>query len=110
MSRTLGNFARSPLAASAPFAVSRPVGQFALCHSRNLLTGLKFATVAAAIAMPPLLLATPAQADASATVKTKTQRMSDANLGSQQNGWYNPGDQLALVCSRRGQPVKGFFS
>lgn len=36
--------------------------------------------------------------------------MSDANLGSQQNGWYNPGDQLTLVCSRRGQNVKGFFS
>jgi hypothetical protein len=60
--------------------------------------------------IPSLLLATPAHADASANVKTKTQRMSDANLGSQQNGWYNAGDQLTLVCSKRGQAVKGFFS
>ncbi|WP_431241008.1 hypothetical protein ACQ86B_28260 (plasmid) [Mycolicibacterium aichiense] len=52
----------------------------------------------------------PAAADASGTVKTRTQRMSDANLNSSQNGWYNPGDQLTLVCSKRGQPVKGFFS
>jgi murein DD-endopeptidase MepM/ murein hydrolase activator NlpD len=59
---------------------------------------------------PSLLSAAPAHADASATVKVKTQRMSDANLSSPQNGWYNPGDQLTLVCSRRGQNVKGFFS
>ncbi|AGB22169.1 hypothetical protein Mycsm_01780 [Mycobacterium sp. JS623] len=51
-----------------------------------------------------------AHADASATVKTHTQRMSDANLNSQQNGWYNAGDHLTLVCSRRGQAVKGYFS
>jgi hypothetical protein len=54
--------------------------------------------------------AAPAHADVSATAKARTQRMSDANLGSQQNGWYNPGDPLTLVCSKRGQPVKGFFS
>jgi hypothetical protein len=57
-----------------------------------------------------VLFAAPAHADAPATVKTHTQRMSDANLGSQQNGWYNAGDQITLVCSRRGQPVKGYFS
>jgi len=36
--------------------------------------------------------------------------MSDANLNSQQNGWYDAGDKLTLVCSKRGEPVKGFFS
>lgn len=51
-----------------------------------------------------------AHADSSATVKTRTQRMSEANLNSHQNGWYNAGDHLTLVCSRRGQAVKGFFS
>jgi hypothetical protein len=35
--------------------------------------------------------------------------MSDANLTSGQNGWYNAGDHLTLICSRRGQPVKGYF-
>ena len=36
--------------------------------------------------------------------------MSDANLNSHQIGWYSPGEKLSLVCSRRGQAVKGFFS
>jgi hypothetical protein len=57
-----------------------------------------------------LHMAAPAEAEATGTVKARTQRMSDANLGSHQNGWYNPGDKLALVCSKRGQPVKGHFS
>jgi murein DD-endopeptidase MepM/ murein hydrolase activator NlpD len=65
--------------------------------------------LAAAVGAATVLSAS-AHADASATVKAHTQRMSDANLNSQQNGWYNEGDQLTLVCSRRGQPVKGFFS
>lgn len=51
-----------------------------------------------------------AYAESSATVKTRTQRMSDANLNSQQNGWYSAGDHVTLVCSRRGQAVKGYFS
>jgi hypothetical protein len=54
--------------------------------------------------------AAPASAEASATVKAQTQRMSDANLGSHQDGSYNPGDVVTLVCSKRGQKVKGFFS
>lgn len=54
--------------------------------------------------------ASPAAAETSATVKVQTQRMSDANLNSQQDGVYNPGDRLSLVCSKRGQDVKGFFS
>lgn len=57
-----------------------------------------------------LPLAAPAHAEATGTVKAKTQRMSDANLASQQNGWYNLGDKVTLVCSKRGEPVKGFFS
>jgi hypothetical protein len=67
-------------------------------------------TALLAAALPPLVFAPMASADVSATAKARTQRMSDANLGSQQNGWYNPGDQLTLVCSKRGQAVKGFFS
>jgi hypothetical protein len=57
-----------------------------------------------------LVVAPTAGADAGATVKAQTQRMSDANLGSHQDGSYNAGDQLTLVCSKRGQAVKGFFS
>jgi hypothetical protein len=64
-------------------------------------------TAATALA---LAVAAPANADPTGTVKARTQRMSDANLKSQQNGWYNPGDRVTLVCSQRGQPVKGFFS
>ncbi|MCA2272421.1 hypothetical protein JF780_07730 [Mycobacterium intracellulare] len=57
-----------------------------------------------------VLVATPAHADPIATVKARTQRMSDANLNSHQIGWYDPGEKLTLVCSTRGQAVKGFFS
>lgn len=57
-----------------------------------------------------VFVATPAHADATATVKARTQRMSDANLNSHQVGWYDAGEKLTLVCSERGQAVKGFFS
>lgn len=67
------------------------------------------ATVLGAVASA-ICIAAPAYADATATVKARTQRMSDANLSSQQNGWYNEGDKLTLVCAKRGQAVKGFFS
>jgi hypothetical protein len=67
------------------------------------------ALMTASVPFWPAFIA-PANADASATVKTRTQRMADAALTSQQNGWYNPGDKLSLVCSKRGQQVKGFFS
>ncbi|MHA7666808.1 M23 family metallopeptidase [Mycolicibacterium sp. HS_4_1] len=74
-------------------------------------TFARAATIAALTAAAVALGAAPAAvADASATVKAKTQRMSAANLTSAQNGWYNPGDRLTLVCSTRGQAVKGFFS
>jgi hypothetical protein len=56
------------------------------------------------------VFAAAAQADPVATVKARTQRMTDANLSSQQDGWYNVGDHLTLVCSKRGEQVKGFFS
>lgn len=57
-----------------------------------------------------LMFASPAHADAAATAKVRTQRMTDATLNSAQNGWYNAGDRLTLVCSKRGQAVKGYFS
>nr|QGW61099.1 hypothetical protein ICEMyc226_00067 [Mycolicibacterium sp.] len=75
------------------------------CQPR-VTTALGLLTVAAAC----LAFASPAAADPAATVKARTQRMSDANLSSNQNGWYSAGEHLSLVCSRRGQPVKGFFS
>lgn len=74
----------------------------------------KFACVAmitaSTVAAVALGAAPAALADSSATVKARTQRMSAANLNSTQNGWYNPGDRVALVCSTRGQAVKGYFS
>jgi murein DD-endopeptidase MepM/ murein hydrolase activator NlpD len=66
--------------------------------------------VVAALTCVAVLLAASAHAEVAATVKAHTQRMTDANLGAQQNGWYNEGDNVTLVCARRGQPVKGFFS
>lgn len=66
--------------------------------------------VTAALAWPAMLLAAPANAEHAATVKSRTQRMADANLSSHQNGWYDPGEHLTLECSKRGEPVKGFFS
>ncbi|WNG81163.1 CHAP domain-containing protein [Mycobacterium sp. ITM-2016-00316] len=59
----------------------------------------------AALAMPAV-----AYADASATVKAQTQRMSAPTLQSTQSGWYGVGTRLTLVCSARGQAVKGYFS
>ena len=56
------------------------------------------------------LTAAPAYADATATVKVRTQKMSAPNLTSAQNGWYDAGAKLTLVCSARGQAVKGYFS
>jgi len=76
----------------------------------GLRTCSTIAAMGAAGALLAMALAAPAYADPTATVKVKTQRMSDANLSSHQDGWYNAGDKVALVCSRRGQPVKGFFS
>ncbi|OMB86008.1 hypothetical protein A5741_18150 [Mycolicibacterium conceptionense] len=56
------------------------------------------------------MLAPVATAEATATVKAKTQRMTQSNLNSKQDGWYNVGDRVTLVCSTRGQAVQGYFS
>lgn len=58
------------------------------------------ATVVAALAL----------ADSTATVRAHTQRQSDANLTLRQYGWYNNGDRITLVCSRRERAVEGHFS
>lgn len=68
------------------------------------------AALMAVVAAAAMTVAAPAYADTSATVKARTQRMSAPNLRSGQDGWYNPGDNVSLVCSKRGQKVRGFFS
>lgn len=75
--------------------------------------GYRIARIAPAVLIALLaspMVAAPAHADPVATVKARTQRMSEPNLGSHQDGWYNPGDRVTLTCSQRGQQVKGFFS
>ena len=73
--------------------------------------GVAAATGSVLVATSASLLFAPfGHADATATVKAQTQRMSQPNLGSQQDGLYNVGDRVGLVCSTRGQAVKGFFS
>ena len=74
----------------------------------RLLRGLA-AGLAATLAVPALALAAPANA-ATGTAKVKTQRMTDATLKSTQHGWYEAGQKLTLVCSKRGQSIKGYFS
>jgi murein DD-endopeptidase MepM/ murein hydrolase activator NlpD len=56
-----------------------------------------------------LAAAAPATAEATGTVKARTQRTSAANLASQV-GWYEVGTAVTPSCSTHGQPVKGFFS
>lgn len=51
-----------------------------------------------------------ADADAVATVMARTQRMSGPALTSTQNGWYEAGTGVSLVCHQRGQAVKGYYS
>jgi surface antigen len=67
-----------------------------------LVTGSAF-TLGTSLATPP------ANADATGTVKAQTQRTNAPNLGSQ-DGVYNVGEKLTLVCSTPGENVKGFFS
>jgi murein DD-endopeptidase MepM/ murein hydrolase activator NlpD len=40
----------------------------------------------------------------------RTQRMADASLSSGQSGWYETGSRLQLLCHKRGQAVKGYYS
>lgn len=75
-----------------------------------LRSGVAIAATVAGLVTSAVAVPAFAHADAAATVKAKTQRMSAATLQSQQAGWYNVGDRLTLVCSARGQAVKGFFS
>lgn len=73
------------------------------------ISGFVVATTAVSgLALGSALAAAPAHA-ASATVKVQTQRSSQPNIASQ-NGVYNEGDQLELVCHTTGQSVKGYFS
>lgn len=78
--------------------------------ARPARTGRIMATLAIGITIAAASTHPLALADATATVKARTQRMADADLSAQQHGWYNPGDKVTLVCSKRGQNVKGYFS
>lgn len=77
---------------------------------RSLALGA-FVVVAfvAALGTPSIAKAPLAFADTSATVEVETQRMSDASLTSRQDGIYKPGDELTLVCSKRGHGMAGTF-
>lgn len=67
--------------------------------------------IAAAALFAPLFSEAPsASADTSATVEVETQRMSDASSTARPDGIYQPGDQLTLVCSKRGAGAAGLFS
>lgn len=71
----------------------------------------RLAAAAAAASIWWALAAAPAHADTAATVKAQTtQRMNGPNLKSGQDGVYNAGQVLTLVCHSTGEPVKGFFS
>lgn len=70
---------------------------------RAVLTG---AALMVAGGLPSLVWAPPVHAAPIATVKARTQRMSDANLNSQQQGWYSPGDRLTLVFPSADRPSK----
>ena len=59
-----------------------------------LWRGLVAMTIAGLIA---LALPVTAHADAAATVRAKTQRMSAPTLQSTQSGWYNAGTRIPLV-------------
>jgi hypothetical protein len=74
---------------------------------------MKAAIAAATAAVFALGLpsAAPAHAETTATVKASTTpRMNGSNLKSGQDGVYNAGQVLGLVCHAAGEPVRGFFS
>ncbi|MBW0014961.1 hypothetical protein [Mycobacterium sp.] len=75
---------------------------------RSGLVGIAILLAGSGVLAPAF--ASPVAAAATGTVKARTARMSDATLTSRQDGWYHPGDHLALVCSKRGDAVKGFRS
>lgn len=73
---------------------------------RRLLT----LVVGVALLLLPATFAQQAFAATTGTVMATTQRMSDATLNSQQNGWYQKGSKPALTCYKRGQAVRGYYS
>ncbi len=77
---------------------------------RTLLSWIVAILVTALLATPSLALATPASAAPTARVMATTQRMSDASLTSTLLGWHSVGTVLELICFKRGQAVKGYFS
>jgi surface antigen len=68
------------------------------------------AAFAAALGAPTFTEIPLAAADTSATIEVETQRMSDASATSRQDGSYQAGDQVTLVCAKRGQAVAGMFA
>ena len=78
---------------------------------RSLALGaLVVIALVTALSMPSITKAPTASADTSATVEVETQRMSDAGLTSRPDGIYKPGDELTLVCSKRGPGMAGIFT
>jgi surface antigen len=77
---------------------------------RSLALGaLVVIALVTALGAPSIAEAPSASADTSATVEVETQRMSDAGLTARQDGIYIPGDELTLVCSKRGPGMAGIF-
>ncbi|OBI31840.1 hypothetical protein A5709_01795, partial [Mycobacterium sp. E1386] len=68
------------------------------------------AAATAAVFALGLPTAAPAHADTTATVKAQSNRMNGPNLKAGQDGVYNAGQVLTLVCHAAGDPVQGFFS
>jgi hypothetical protein len=102
---------RNCVGASVDGAERGPAGDLAATsHGWNSNAAAVLVATLSAALLSAVFLAAPAHADPVATVKARTQRMSDANLTSHEVGWYTPGEKLTLVCSMRGQAVKGFFS
>lgn len=64
----------------------------------------------AALGAQSIAAAPSSSADTSATVEVETQRMSDPSPTSRPEGTYNPGDQLTLVCSKRGPGTAGLVN
>lgn len=66
------------------------------------------AAVAGGLVASSILIAPPANAYVVTAVKARSQKMAFPDLRAQQNGWYEPGVQVALVCMQIGQAVQGY--
>ncbi|MFY2858303.1 CHAP domain-containing protein [Mycobacterium sp. THU-M104] len=60
-------------------------------------------TTATVLTAGGLVFAASVGAEPAATVKARTQRMSEPSPNARQDGWYDVDDRLVLVCSTRGQ-------